>query len=159
MFEKMLKKRKQENLVMEEVINLLRTPNNWVRKDLEYRHIEEPELIIRWGYEYFRSGSRVNYCDIISPEKIKIPFRYRSEVGRLLQAISGREDFSDSKLDFLYEYLQGEYTARLMVDCDKVSEMTIWLDENNITDFCIVGGSVIWFKSIEDAMAFKLRWL
>ena len=97
------------------------------------------------------------YSKIESAVSGPIPFRFRRAVGARIDAITNR-DRSPNDLSFFNEYMDGLYTQRLVIDAGKKSQITIWMIENNITEWHIIG-NVIWFKNDEDAMAVKLGWM
>lgn len=156
MFKKYLEKRKQENEVMEKILVLLDDINKWTIDRITYTHTDV-DFAIYWGTEWLGFGGGVTlYRSIIKPVRMEIPNRYRKKIKQKLDCIIDR-DFKDDDLSFLSNFLDGEYCASFPIGRDNRSEITIWLNEQNI-DGWYIANDLMWFNKEEDAMAVKLRW-
>ena len=112
---------------------------------------------INWGWESgYDTGE--NVYEIILPTYMKIPWRYRSKVKTYISKINRREGCRTNRLEFLNQYLNGEYCCSQPIKDGILSEMTIWLTNEGIVEYDVIGDA-IWFKNESDAMAFKLRWM
>ena len=157
MFEKYKQRRKIQDEVIEKLIAKLEETNNWTQNTAEVKyHYKDSDLAIKWGTEY-HYGSSTTYRQICSPDRMIIPRRFRKQIRALLTKIDRRDDHGNT-LSFLNDYLSGEYTYKVKFDTSKKSEMSIWLQEEDIFDY-YVKGEIIWFKTDADAVAFKLRWI
>jgi len=158
MFEQRKKRMELENEFFEKVLSLLKNTNNWAKTgDIIYSHLES-ELKIEYGL-------KIGYCDnymvrhILEPECLDIPLRFRERFKSLLQIINNRKN-ENSPLQFLIEYLNGEYPSVccVIIEEKKQAEVKKWLQEQGITDFYIKK-TKIWFKKEEDAVATKIVWV
>lgn len=155
MFEKYKQKRIIQDEIVKKLIVKLEETNNWIKEpEAEYRY-KDTDLIVKWGITHGYKTTHI-YRKIVSPERMKIPSRFRKHVRELIEKIDNRDNHGD-RLSFLNDYLAGEYECKLTFNTDKKSEMSIWLQEEGIFDYYIKD-EIIWFKKESDAVAFKLRW-
>lgn len=155
MFAKLVKYFRTQNEIMEKLLVKLSDTNNWVRYDITYK-LKNSDLEIGWGTAYgYESVTEVR--EIRNPRHMRIPVRYRRKVQLLINKIMIREGCRTTGLDFLNQYLSGEYCYSLSIEKESLSERTIWLMEEGIVEYDIVDEK-IWFKNESDAMAFKLKW-
>ena len=156
MFEKYKQKRKIQDEIIKKLIAKLEETNNWTKQSSEAKYqYRDSDLIIWWGTEC-HYDSYTTHRDICSPDYMKIPMRFRKQIGTLIIKIDARDSHGDT-LSFLNDYLDGGYVCKIKFDKNKKSEMSIWLQEEGIFDYYIKG-ELIWFKTEADAMGFKLRW-
>lgn len=155
MFAKIRRHFRTQNEIMEKLLEKLANTNSWIKSDIVYR-FDDSDLEIKWGWESgYDTGNYV--YEIISPTYMKIPIRYRSEVKIYINKINHREGCRTNRLDFLNQYLSGEYCYSQSIKDGSLSEMTIWLTDEGIAEYNVINDK-IWFKNESDAMAFKLRW-
>jgi len=155
MFNKWKERRKLKNEVMQKLLKQLDVPNDW-RYDgrVSFKHTKS-DIVINWGYEGNYDGG-MTYRRIIKPIFLKIPWRFRKEVGERIKIIEDR-DRSPDDLSFFNDYMDGSYVQKIKIDRKVRSEITVWMIENKITQYHIIQ-NVIWFKNEEDAVAVKLTW-
>ena len=156
MFEKYKQKRQIQDEIIKKLIAKLEETNNWTKQSSEAKYqYKNSDLIVWWGIEghYDSSTTHRNIC---SPDDMKIPMRFRKQIGTLIIKIDTIDDHGDT-LSFLNDYIGDEYVCKLKIDTNKKSEMSIWLQEEGIFDYYIKG-ETIWFKDEADAVGFKLRW-
>lgn len=152
----MFEKRKKQDEIMEKLLTQLADTNLWVIDGLYYR-FKDSALTIKWGEEY-GYDSCTKYREINQPASMTIPIRYRSKVQQLLNKIEYRDlGGGVDQLEFLNEYLSGQYRYNMQIDKKDLSEMAIWMFDEGITEYTVIG-TLIWFKNEEDGMASKLRW-
>jgi len=156
MFEKYKQRRKIQDEIIEKLVAKLEETNNWTKEpDVDYRY-KDTDLIVRWGRVYHYESS-TKHRSICNPDYMQIPRRYRKQIQTYITKIDNRDDHGDT-LSFLNDYLSGEYRYKVKFDTNKKSEMSIWLQEEDIFDY-YVNGETIWFKNESDAVGFKLRWV
>lgn len=157
MFEKYKQKRKVQDEIIKKLIAKLEETNNWTKQSSEAKYqYKDSDLIVWWGTEFHYDSTTV-HRDICSPDYMKIPMRFRKQIGTLIIKIDARDSHGNT-LSFLNDYLDGEYMCKLKINKDKKSEMSVWLQEEGIFDY-YVKDETIWFKNEADAVGFKLRWV
>ena len=152
----MYKKTEMQNEVMDKLLEKLKDTNKWTKKNFRYKLIDS-DLVIDWGEEADMMGTITIHRKISAPVYMRIPFRYRSRVSRLLEKIDHRNFGAGmDRLEFLNDYLSGHYRYKKTISGD-LSEMTMWMVDEGINEYAVIDG-IIWFKNEADAMAFKLKW-
>lgn len=157
MFKEFMDRRRLDDEVMLKLLKHLDIPNAWIYNgERKYKHIDT-DIVIEWGYEGGYGGDGTTHRRIIKPIHHIIPRRFKRAIGTRLDVIKNR-DRSPNDLLFFNEYMDGSYTQQIEIKSQKKSEITIWMIENKITEWHIIG-EVVWFKNEEDAMATKLMWI
>lgn len=146
---------REQNSIMERVLNSLQDTSEWVFDDkYTYKHISS-DLSIDWGTEHSWGD-----CDevrrISKPSYMRIPFRYRSKFKKKLNEIQNRRGATNNT-EFLDQYLKGDFIMGFKVDYPDQQKISIWLEEQQIYDFYFTS-ELLWFKNREDIMAYKLKW-
>lgn len=154
----MFKKIDIQNEIMDKLLEKLKDTNKWYKHKFTYE-LEDSDLTIDWGEEADMMGTITIHREISEPIYMKIPLRYRRQVGRLLKKIDHRNlGGGMDRLEFLNDYLDGYYQYNTKISNRvTLSEMTMWMIDEGITEYAVID-STLWFKNEEDAMAFKLRW-
>ena len=152
----MYKKTEMQNEVMDKLLEKLKETNMWTNNGFRY-HLIESDLVIAWGEESDMMGTITIHRKISEPTYMRIPFRYRTRVSRLLEKIDHRNlGGGMDRLEFLNDYLSGYYRYKKKIS-GNLSETTMWMVDQGINEYAVLDG-IIWFKNAADAMAFKLRW-
>jgi hypothetical protein len=157
-FKKWVERRKAVNEIMYKLLKYLDNPNSWIFDGkMTYRHIENG-IIIEFGKDCtVYSDTTVNRRRVTSPIHYHIPLRFKKELKYRIRRINDR-DRSDNDLKFFDEYMDGIYKQQIKIEKSDRSKITIWMLENGITEWHIID-CVIWFKTDDDAVAVKLRWI
>jgi len=152
----LLEKRKKQNIIMNNLLEKLENTNDWLKDGILYTYKNNPNLVIEWGVSYYGYDSYFRRY-IKQPIYMKIPYRYRKNIEKKIIDIIDRHYGRDDDIDFLMNFFNNEYNCNEYIDRTFISEITIWLINNEITDYKIIDNK-IWFKNIEDSSAYKLKW-
>lgn len=155
----MFEKTEMQNKIMDKLLEKLKETNKWTKNEFTYK-LEDSDLVIDWGEEFEIMGTITIHRKISKPTYMKIPLRYRRQVGRLLKKIDHRNlGGGMDRLEFLNDYLDGYYRYKTKIaNRMDLSEMTMWMVDEGITEYAVID-TTLWFKNEEDAMAFKLKWM
>ena len=143
---------KTQNEIMEKLLDKLACTNSWTRDKITYK-FKNSDLEIKWGWEPgYDSGANVWYIN--SPDHMRIPYRYRLRVKKLIGKIDHREGSRANSLDFLNQYLNGDYCYSYQIENESISEITIWITEAKIFEYDIMSKK-IGFRNESDAITYK----
>lgn len=143
-----------KNETMRKLIGQLEVSTDWIYDgEVEYTH-NESDIIIKWGKKY-NYDSSTTYRRVINPVRIRIPFRFRKEIGKKIRVIYDRHTKPSGDVAFFNDYMDGLYTQQIKITGEQKSKITAWMLTNGIYEWHIIG-NVIWFKNEEDAVAVKL---
>lgn len=154
--EKKIKLKSTKDLFTENLLKLLKRPNDWIvrpARDLSggsmVEYIHTPSGLIFNG----RYGWRITY-----PDDLRIDDKYKSHISSAITEIKKAQDNRTSC--FLTEFTEGIFVENIKIAEGKaIEEIIDWLIKSTEDDWHLThSADKVWFKNKDDAMRFKLAW-